>query len=483
MLAERHHQQFKDSGICSICVVSLENKGLVTSIEEGLRLNYPGQDFYRVRLDNPDGKRKYTQPAGTGSRLYLAPNYTKWLNGLEPIFITEGEKKALSLDCRLEGSAGVIGIGGVWNWTGGKDSDRRLLIEDFRKVDLKSRRVYIVFDSDADQNQQVLQAERALARALADKSAKVKVICLPQEKKGIDDWLVAWGPNWREELTNLCKDATSTREGDRYKAIYSKVYSFEEMVGKKFPIPRFFCGDDSFGIVGEGMVTVIHGPTNIGKTYLVTQLAVSMATGADWLGHPCSSAKVLVLQGELPPGLYAKGRLMPLVDQVGIPDNMYFYNWAFNFAESSRFKETFDQSAWGGFAELEEMLDEYRPNVVVIDPLQSYHNLVEASNDQLRELLKRLKKMAISRNIALVIVDHDRKAGGDGTTSLRGASAKSDLADAMIGLERDDKAIMLKYSKVRYIGKSIPDPIQIHMADFMFKQGPPPFVNFGGNDE
>ncbi len=42
--------------------------------------------------------------------------------------------------------------------------------------------------------------------------------------------------------------------------------------------------------------------------------------------------------------------------------------------------------------ELDKILDRYRPHVLLIDPLQSYNNLVESSNDQIRELLKRLKQ-------------------------------------------------------------------------------------------
>jgi len=468
----------KESGICPGCVDRLTQAGVIGSTDEGLRINYPGiKGFYRIRLDNPaPGKGKYTQPKDTGSRLFRAPLYKQWSTGSHPIFITEGEKKALALDCRFEGRFGVLGIGGVWNWTGGKDEGRRILIEDFHDIDLSGRSVYIVFDSDAEDNQQVLQAERGLARALQDKKAKVKIIALPPEHKGIDDWLVAWGDRWREELRELAREAMHTRSGDRYRAIYDQVYSFEDMVGTKFPMPEFYCGTDVFGLVGQGMVTIIHGPTNVGKTYLATQMAVSIATGNDWLDHPCRKAKVLVLQGELPPGLYARGRLMPWMERVGCPENLKFYNWSFNFAESSRFREAFEDGQWQGLNNFETMLDEHRPDVVLIDPLQSYHNLVEASNDQLRELLKRLKRIAISRNLALVCVDHDRKSGGDGTNALRGASAKSDLADAVIGLVKDEGAVMLKYSKVRYINRAIPDPFEIHMADSTFYVGPRPDI-------
>ena len=473
-LGERHVEALRASGICGDCIDILDRDGLARTIADGLRLNYPGTDFYRVRLDDPKGKMKYTQEAGTGSRLYFSPQYKRWEVGMEPLVITEGEKKALALGCRFGTKMGVIGIGGVWNWTGGKDRDRRLLIEDFNRVDLRGRSAFLCFDSDVETNQQVMKAERDLAKALGERGAKVRIVVLPPERKGIDDWLVAWGDQWRDELRELFKSAITTRSADRYRAIYDRVYTFEEMVGKKFPLPKFFCGDESFGIVGQGMVSIVHGPTNVGKTYLSTQMAVAIATGAPWLGHPCHKSKVLMLQGELPPGLYAKSRLRPLVEYIGsIPDGISFYNWSFNFAESSRFKETFSGDAWAGFQEFEEMLDEHTPGVVFIDPLQSYHNLVETSNDQLRELLKRLKKIAMSRNMGIVVVDHDRKSGGDGPASVRGASAKTDLADTVVGINRgDDGRVVISYDKVRYISRALPSDVEIHMERQVFELGP-----------
>ena len=474
-LESRHELMLRESGICNDCIIRLDREGSVKSISEGLRLNYPGTDFYRIRLDDPKGKMKYTQAAGTGSRLYFAPGYDRWKTGMEPLVIAEGEKKALALACRLGTKVGIIGIGGVWNWTGGKDRDRRILIEDFNRVDLRGRTVYICFDSDAESNQQVLKAERDLVGALHDKGAKVRIVVLPQERKGIDDWLVAWGDSWADELRWLFKSALPNRDADRFKAIYSQVYSFADMVGTRFPIPKFFCGDDSFGLVGQGMVAIIHGPTNVGKTYLSTHMAICIASGMQWLGHPCHKSKVLMLQGELPPGLYAKSRLRPLIEGYGIPDNISFFNWSFNFAESSRFKETFTGDAWAGFQEFEDMLDEHSPGVVFIDPLQSYHNLVETSNDQLRELLKRLKRTAMARNIGIVLVDHDRKSGGDGPASVRGASAKTDLADSVVGISRGEEGqTLLSYDKVRYISRALPGEVEIHMANGIFELGPAP---------
>jgi len=474
-LTDAHTKQLRESGICDDCIKKEEKLGHFQSTADGLRLNYRfAKDFYRTRLDQPDQatpKKKYTQPTGAKPRLYFTQPAD---DPSKPIFITEGEKKALSLKCHLEDRAVCVGLGGVWNWTGGKDGDDRMLISDFNELKLNDRKIYIVFDSDLIDNKRVQDAECALSDALRLKGARVRLLTLPPEQKGIDDWLVSWGANWEGELGALCKAGKKSRGTDRFEKLYSRVYTFADMVGTEFPIPKFFCGTEEFGIVSQGGITIVHGTTNIGKTFLTTQLATCIATGEDFLQHRTASAQVLVFQGELPPGLYARGRLIPLLTGRAIPDRMRFFNWSFNLAASSRFKETFSGDSWRGFERFEEILDEQRPEVVVIDPLQSYHNIVESSNDQLRELFKKFKQVALDRNIGIVVVDHDRKGGEGGASSVRGASSKADLSDAILGLTRDDeRRVLLNYDKVRYINRSLPPPSEIHMDGAWFKLGAP----------
>jgi len=323
--------------------------------------------------------------------------------------------------------------------------------------------VKIIFDSDTGAKQQCGEAEAALARALKLERADVKIIQLPAGHKGLDDWFVAWGPDWRQQLRKLWVRARRYRPHEDLSHVYSQVYTFNEMLNNDFPIPRFFIGDKDFGIVAEGMVSFVHGSSNIGKTFLATQMAVSVCIGCDFLGLQAGPAgtSVLYLQGELPPGLYAYGRLRPIERYLrkkgwSAPANLKFLNWTFDFAASSKYKEAFTADSWQGLEDLDILLDTVKPQVLVIDALQNYNNLVEASNDQNRELLKRLKERAIRRSIGIILVDHDKK-GEIGVEALRGASNKVDLADTVLGLYEDD-GLWMGFDKVRYIQKPKPEP-------------------------
>jgi hypothetical protein len=141
-------------------------------------------DYWRCKLFPPPKNRKgqevkYLQPKNSTNRLYFPPGVD--LRADTPIWVTEGEKKALKLT--KEGFP-CIGLGGVWSWRNGSRGYRQgkgRVIRDLDLVGWVSREVTIVFDSDAATNTMVALAERELAMELAARGAKV-YICRLQKK-------------------------------------------------------------------------------------------------------------------------------------------------------------------------------------------------------------------------------------------------------------------------------------------------------------
>lgn len=461
VLNQLHFARLQASAIPGWAIDNLTERGMLSSDARGLRFNYD-KDFYRIRMDNPKpGKGKYIQPQNSPVRAFVLPDRES-----KPCrtLIVEGELKAISAWARLANYYRVIGLGGCWNWIA-KGSDKKQVIDDIDKR--ADGVVYICFDSDATENTQVLRAEMMLASALRAKH-DVRVIELPVAHKGLDDWFLAWGENWHGPLRDLFGKAVQSRAAYHFKGIYDQVYSYQEMLETRFPIPRFFWGSaETAGYVGEGLVTFLHGRTNIGKTYFLLQLACAVSGGYSFLEIPCTAGKVLLLQGELAAGLYAGGRLRPVAEKLGfIPDNLIFHNWAFPLAVADRFGKAFEGQSWSGFEKLERMIDEYAPNVVAIDPLQVYNNLAESSIDQNRELMKRFKAIATERHVAFIITDHIRKPTGvesDTIFNMRGAGCKADIADTVISLQWnvEDKQYHLNWDKVRYTNSARPDPLPL----------------------
>jgi len=162
------------------------------------------EGFERLRCFYDEGKTgpKYRQPPGTTNHLYCPSTIN--LAGAEPLIIAEGEKKTLKL--AQEGFP-AVGIGGVWNWCERAEGYNRPKqtkpIPDFDRVNWR-RTVTILFDSDGHDNRNVRLAAFRLARELSRRGATVFLLFIPPSltwgKQGVDDFLVAHGPQALETL-------------------------------------------------------------------------------------------------------------------------------------------------------------------------------------------------------------------------------------------------------------------------------------------
>jgi hypothetical protein len=119
---------------------------------------------------------KYLQPRRSAVRLYfVARCLERVLETDEPLWITEGEKKALAV---AQLGLPVIGITGVQGWHGKGHCD---LLPDFDAIPLVDRRVELLPDTDYQTNPDVALAINGLGIALGALGAKPFVRLLPLE--------------------------------------------------------------------------------------------------------------------------------------------------------------------------------------------------------------------------------------------------------------------------------------------------------------
>jgi putative DNA primase/helicase len=157
---------------------------------------------------------KYESPMGMRNYAYFAPDFAELSQDIAaPIFITEGEKKALKLWQEIRRA--VVGLVGVWGFALKRERDKdgkaigdRKLLPELEAINWQGRTVWIVYDSDAKQNAEVRRAETALAEELAKRGATVRIIRLPEGLKGVDDFLVA---NPVEEFWKLLETAEQAK--------------------------------------------------------------------------------------------------------------------------------------------------------------------------------------------------------------------------------------------------------------------------------
>jgi len=226
---------------------------------------------FRVRPDTPridkrrGGPVKYDQPIGIGVLVYYPPRTRASVDALQgecPLYLTEGEKKALVLD---QLGYAVIGLTGVENWSA-KERDaqgRRVLHERITKyARIAGRPIVIVFDQDSYTKREVMRAAHALAGALLRAGAASVVFVTPPElgtAKGIDDYFAAAGEAVTRELLDTAGVPIS--DADPTLATDTPVAGIDCLAGAPLPdgaqVPR------GYQVHADGMVTCSAGERTV----------------------------------------------------------------------------------------------------------------------------------------------------------------------------------------------------------------------------
>jgi hypothetical protein len=132
------------------------------------------------------GLIKYLQPRRSGVRIYFpVAALEAVLHSTEPLYLVEGEKKALAVAQLGLPAIGICGVEG-WHLAGS-----RALHPDLDDAGLNGRAVYVVPDSDVRSKPAVSAAVRRLGDALATRGAEGRLLLVPENYKGIDDYLAA----------------------------------------------------------------------------------------------------------------------------------------------------------------------------------------------------------------------------------------------------------------------------------------------------
>jgi hypothetical protein len=203
---------------------------------------FPVTDFNAVVVQTvlrPDAPRsredgsvaKYEQPFGEHHRVWYPPHalipHERLLDSTQPLFFTEGIKKALAV-CQAGTSALSMQGVSVWHDTEHRDGhrgepDEWRLHPDLASLPLRGRRVFIGFDGgDTTNNVAVIYGETRLARMLLEAGADVRLLRIPfspgGSKVGLDDHL-AQAKDQKNALQELMAKAPSPDPFLRAKAI------------------------------------------------------------------------------------------------------------------------------------------------------------------------------------------------------------------------------------------------------------------------
>jgi hypothetical protein len=237
-------------------------------------------EYARVKLDHADAEgKRYRSPAGRPPRLYmprlLDPNIL--LDPTVPLWITEGEKKALRA---AQDGLNCIAVGGVWNWKGrvSPDSEKTAPIPDLDRVNWTGRTACLCFDYDPkpDTRRNTERAVEAFAQELRRRGAAMSIVHLPPgpngAKQGLDDYLMIHTPRELWALVPITIPLSTMP------ASGADVYSF---LGLEYPPAETYIE----GILPAHSSGFIAGPEKSGKSYYALEEALCLALGIPVAGY------------------------------------------------------------------------------------------------------------------------------------------------------------------------------------------------------
>lgn len=209
------------------------------------------------------------------------------------------------------------------------------------------------------------------------------------------------------------------------------LWSIDDLLAHEFPEPTWTIPD----LLPTGL-GVFGGRPKMGKSFLALQLAVSVATGGKFLGRDANKGNVLYIALE-DPERRIQDRVQKQYRETGANMDVRF-EW-----------EPLHEQ---GGTDLYAAVNERNYSLVIIDTIS--RALGRADQMDLADMnvtIGALQRLAIEKDITLLLVDHHRKSGGmvgDVIDDIMGSTSKAAVADTVWGIyrERGKKDATLKVS-------------------------------------
>ena len=236
-------------------------------------VRYEPKDF-RQRRPLPEGGWSWSIK-GVRRVLYRLPEVLEAVAKGEDIFICEGEKDVEA--------ARAIGLVATCNAMGADNGAGNKWMSEFGAI-FKGANVIVVPDQDEAGKR---HADWVLSTL--DGHAKNLGIANPKVGKDLSDWLASGIT--KDDIFRATEDY-SDHSGEKY-STHSRLLDISELIIDIKPINwivRDYVENDSLAL--------IYGAPGSGKSFFTVDLACSIATGHEWMGHKVTQGGVFYIAGE-----------------------------------------------------------------------------------------------------------------------------------------------------------------------------------------
>lgn len=380
-----------------------------------------GKLLYQVcRFDLGNGKKEFRQrkPNGKDTWQWNLKDTKRVLFNLPEvikapdIFCAEGEKDCLSL--KQFGFVATCNPGGA-----GKVPNQQ---NKYKILDpLTGKNVFILPDND----QPGRDHANEVAELLQGKAKVVKVISLPDLPEGGDVTDFLRRENAKTELIEL----TALAEPWRPPQLFISAQELEAT-----PLDKLACVIDPF--LPERSHLLIAGDAGVGKSLLRLELALYIAMGWSWLGFEVPTSRRCVIMQYENSDRSETVRLRRMKLGLGIRE---LPKGKLDWLKEGPDRPRFNLTNKGDQAKLLELVKRSEAEVIIYDPLSSFHTSDENKNIALREVLDTFSYINSVLGTSCILIHHFGKSGNEFRThrsimdKFRGARSQIDWAASAIG--------------------------------------------------
>ena len=207
------------------------------------------------------------------------------------------------------------------------------------------------------------------------------------------------------------------------------------------------------GLLLDGTLLLLIGPPKSKKTFLTMNLALSIASGSDFSGFKVPKPKKVLY-------LLAEGGFYPTRDRFkkmakGKNQNLFV-----------GFPNYLPINSEDGYHFLYNLVNEFNPDVLILDPLIKFHDVDENSASQMSDVLGKIRTMMAELELSVILVHHTGKVASRGG---RGSSVIVGDYDSCIEICKSDNGnVSLKFD-MRHVETLPTKKIRFNPDTFWFE--------------